>query len=490
MVLARDDIVLALSYAVRLPVVLKYLGQLALVLAILTLVPLVVALWYQDYAFAWRLMAIVAVLGLSGAVFARLPAPARMQINEALVITALAFVGSALLMSWPLMAAGLNFSAALFEAVSAVTTTGLSTLVSVEAMSPAFLFTRAWMQWYGGLGIVVLTVALLLGHTLASHRLVDPDLRAENIATTTRHYARRMLLVYVVLTIIGVFLLLLVQGDVFMAVTHALTAISTGGFSSLDGSLAALPPQAQTVVCLLCIAGAIALPLYYVLFTRGAGEFGRDVELRALLVLVVLVGMLMAWVLMRGGMSWSAALQHGFMLGISAQTGSGFSSLAVGELSDSSKMVLLFAMLGGGSLGSTAGGIKLLRLLILLRLVQLALWRTRVAEHAVVQPWLGTRKLESDDIERALVLILLFLLVIAASWMIFVLHGHDPLDALFEVVSATATVGLSTGISAGELPPLLQAVLCFDMLAGRVEIVALLVLLFPGTWFGKRTEVT
>ncbi|WP_232023907.1 TrkH family potassium uptake protein [Sulfurivermis fontis] len=488
--MARDDTVLALSYAVRLPVVLKYLGQLSLVLAILTLPPLLAALWFQDYVFAWRLLSLIVLTGAVGAMLSRLPTPARLQVNEALVITALAFAGTAVLMTWPLMAAGIGFSAALFEAVSAVTTTGLSTLATVEDMPPAFLFTRAWMQWYGGLGIVVLTVALLLGHSLASHHLVDPELRAENIATTTRHYARRMLQVYVLLTLGGLMLLLWVNIDLFTALTHVFAAVSTGGFSNFDASLAALPAAAQLVVSLLCVTGAVALPLYYAGFMCGPAEALRDMELRALVVLSLVMGVAMAWLLAADGMPWHDALWHGLLLGISAQTTAGFFSLDLTGIAAGGQLLLILAMLGGGSLGSTAGGVKLLRLLILARLLQMTLWRSRLAEHAVLQPRLGTRLLESDDIERALLLILLFLLVVIASWLPFVLLGYEPLAALFEVVSAIGTVGLSSGLSASGLPPLLQAVLCFDMLAGRVEIVALLVLLFPGTWLGKRAEVS
>lgn len=484
----RDETVL--SYAVRPPVVLKYLGQLAWVLAVLTLVPLGVALWFQDHGLAGRLLLVASAAAGAGAAFARLPAPTRLQVNEALVITALAFLGSALLMVWPLMAAGLDFSAALFESVSAVTTTGLTTLTAVETLPPAFLFTRAWMQWYGGLGIVVLSVALLLGHRLATHRLVDPELHAENIATTTRHHALRMLLVYLVLTVAGLGLLLLARVDVFHALTHGLAAVSTGGFSSHDASLAALPAAGRAVVSLLCVAGAVALPLYYLLFSRGLHGFVRDAELRALLLLLVLLSGAMVALLHAEGMALGEALGHGVLLAVSAQTTAGFASLDVASLSAGGQALLLLAMFSGGSLGSTAGGIKLLRLLIVWRLLQLALRRGGVAEHAVVQPRIGARLLEADDIERALLLVLLFLLVIVASWLPFVLMGYHPLDALFEVVSATGTVGLSSGLSAAGLPPLLQAVLCFDMLAGRVEIVALLVLLFPGTWFGKRVNVT
>jgi trk system potassium uptake protein TrkH len=488
--LTRDDTVLALSYAVRLPVLFKYLGQLALALAVLTAVPLLVALWFRDYAFAGRLALVLMVAGGVGAVLSRLPAPERMQVNEALVITALAFFLSALLMSWPLMAAGLGFGAALFEAISAVTTTGLSSQATVEGLPPAFHFTRAWMQWYGGLGIVVLTVALLMGHRLATHRLVDPELHTENLATTTRHYARRMLLVYVVLSVAGLFLLMVAGTEPFSAVTHTLSAISTGGFSPFDSSLAALPPAAQAVVSLLAVAGAVALPLHYVWFTRGAASFLDDVELRTLLVMLLFVCLLLAGLLGREGMAPGEALRHGVLLGISAQTTAGFSSLDVGTLGDGSKLALMLAMIGGGSIGSTAGGIKLLRLLVLWHLCLLALRRTSVVEHAVVQPWIGNRRLEHDDIERALLLILLFVLVIVFSWLPFLVLGYDAMDALFEVISATGTVGLSSGLSGAGLPPLLQGILCFDMLAGRVEIVALLVVLFPATWFGKRAAVT
>jgi trk system potassium uptake protein TrkH len=142
----------------------------------------------------------------------------------------------------------------------------------------------------------------------------------------------------------------------------------------------------------------------------------------------------------------------------------------------------------GGGLGSTAGGIKLLRLLILLRLIQLMLQRTALPSHAVTEPRLYGKPLEEGDIQGALMLILLFIIVILASWLVFVAYGYAPLDALFEVVSASATVGLSSGITSGSLEPLLQVVLCLDMLLGRLEIIALLVVLYPPTWLAKRTE--
>lgn len=486
--MSRHETLMTLAYAVRGRVVLKYLAQLALVLAALTAVPLLVALVYGETAFAWRLLLILVLLLAYGVMFVRLAAPARLQINEALVITALAFVLTALLMSYPLMAAGLSFADALFEAVSGVTTTGLSTLTEVEERSPAFLFIRAWMQWYGGLGIVVLSVALLAGHKSASRRLIEPEQTGESLITATHFYARRMLIVYMSMTIGGIALLLATGLDGFAAVIHVLAGISTGGFSSYDNSIAAMPLSAQAMVTLIAACGAVALPLYYLLFMQGPGKFLHDVELRALVLLLVLISALLTLALWGEGWTPAASLQQGMLLGFSAQSTTGFASMQITELGAFSKAVLLLAMVSGGSLGSTAGGIKLMRLLIVWRLLVLAVKRTSLAEHAVAEPRLGGRHLDADECQRALLVVLMFLLVVGLSWLPFLWFGYDPLDALFEVVSATGTVGLSTGISSGGLSPLLKGVLCFDMLAGRVEILALLVVLYPGSWFGKRVE--
>jgi trk system potassium uptake protein TrkH len=126
--------------------------------------------------------------------------------------------------------------------------------------------------------------------------------------------------------------------------------------------------------------------------------------------------------------------------------------------------------------------------LILLRMLQLMIRRTAMPPHAVAEPYLAGQKLETDDMLRALQLILLFIGIMVLSWLPFVVLGYDPLDALFEVASACGTVGLSTGIARPELETVLKGVLCFDMLAGRLEIIALLVLLYPRNWIGRREE--
>jgi trk system potassium uptake protein TrkH len=172
---------------------------------------------------------------------------------------------------------------------------------------------------------------------------------------------------------------------------------------------------------------------------------------------------------------------------VSAQTTTGFNTISISEMSPATKLVIILSMVIGGGTASSSGGIKILRLLIFIRLLQLIFQRTALPLHAISKQTLGGRPLESDELQRALLLIILFMVVVLFSWLTFLFYGYDPLDALFEVVSATATTGLSTGITQHNLPLVLKAVLSVDMLLGRLEIFAFLVLLYPGNWFGKRT---
>ncbi|MEJ2577073.1 MAG: potassium transporter TrkG [Gammaproteobacteria bacterium] len=475
-----------LVYAVRLGVVGRYLSQLALMLALLSLVPFGVSLGYGEYAFSQRYAIVVVSLLVVVVPGLRLPAPGKIQTNEAIAVVCLAFVLAPAIIAFPMAADGLRWEDALFESVSAITTTGLSTAGTVEGRSPVFLFARAWMQWSGGLGIAVLSVALLMGHHTAARRLAEPT-EPENIATTARTQARQVLLIYAALTVVGSLLLWGAGGEAFGAVVHMLSALSTGGFSTFDASIAAMPRAGAWLVTGFAFCGAVPLLLYFHALRGRPLELLGDAEVRALLVAVALVTGLLALSLhAHAGMPWGAALEHGALLGASAQTTTGFASLSVGQLDPTSKGLLVCSMLIGGASGSTAGGIKLLRLLVILRLLQYFLRRTAMPPHAVAEPRLGGHLLEAADVERVALVVLLFGGLTALSWLVFLAYGYAPLDALFEVVSAVGTVGLSTGISAPGLEVPLKLLLCVDMLAGRLEILALLVLVYPRTWIGKR----
>lgn len=478
----------ALRQPVRVPIVVRYLGEIGLVLGIAALVPVLGGALFGELRLVLPYAAIGALLVPLGVLARRRPAPLEVRQNEALVVTAAAFVLSALILSGPLVLHGIPWTDAFFEAVSGITTTGLSTLASVEARPRTFLLARAWMQWVGGLGFVVLSLALLLGPGVATQRLGAPSLEPADVSGSMRAHARRVLRVYLGLTLFGIVLLVGLGASGFDAVVHTFAGISTGGFTPRDSSLEELATRLQYGVFGLSALGAISLPLYSHLWRgRGRRVLG-DPEARALVVLIALMALLVCVATRFGGGSPELGLSDLTLTAVSAQTTVGFSTLEVAKLPAITMALLIVSMLIGGSVGSSTGGVKLLRLLLVIRLGQWLVAETRLPAHAVAGPSLAGQRLGRDELLRAAAMVLLFVGVVLVSWLAFLAYGYAPLEALFEVASATGTVGLSVGITRPELEPFLKGVLCTNMLLGRLEILSVLVMLAPRTWIGRRVS--
>jgi trk system potassium uptake protein TrkH len=480
-----------LRYAVRFRVVFKYFGQLCLVLVALTLVPLVMSVIFGDATISLRYGIVIGGLAALGTSLARMRAPSWVQANEGMVLVALMFLFTPLVMSYPMMGSGLGFLDAFFEAISGVTTTGLSTKATLVGAPPTFLFARAWMQWYGGLGIVVFSLALVMQQGLAAKGLTVTETEADDLVGGTRAHARQVLKVYGFLTALGIIGSWSVGVGFIDAVLYTFAAVSTGGFAPNDGSHATLVWPAQVWITLLCLAGAIPLTFYHRMLKEKRRVALYFLQIQAVLIASLVVSLAVgAAMRLSAGMAWPQVLHHAPLLAFSAQTTAGFSSMPCSQLDAGSKLVLIFSMLVGGGVGSTAGGFKLLRLLIAASVFRLILLRTCLPKHAVIEPRLAGRRLQDEEIQAALLLIVLFVAVVALSWLPFVAMGYSPLDSLFEVVSATGTVGLSVGLTSATLPAMLKGILCVDMLMGRLEIIAWLVMLYPGTWLGRRMEGT
>lgn len=479
----------ALIYPVRIRTLGKFLGQLLLILAILNCAPLAMALIHQDFNLVSRYATLIIPLSLMGLLLSRLRAPRLVQGNEAMVLVCLIFFLGPLFMIYPLSSAGLSGMDAFFEAVSGVTTTGLSTLSTTEDVPATFLFSRSWMQWYGGLGIVVLSLAWLIPPGKTAMTLALPESQPEDLVGNTRSFARRILLVYSILTLIGIVVLWFLGTNFFHSVLYSFATVSTGGFSPHDQSLAQFshwsPQVFITTLAFLC---SVPLNLYFTLFIYRR-VVSADVGQFVLLFVIGIIGSLILSYLIYQQFSYtpSQSLLHGFVNGLSAQSTSGFSSIPPGELKTPAKLLLILAMFIGGGVGSTSGGVKVLRLWIFLASLKYLLTKIALPPHGVTRPGLWKKTFSEEEIQGALTLVLVFVLTILISWFLFIIYGFPPIDSLFEVVSAVSTVGLSTGITAPELPVFLKGVLCVDMLLGRLEIIAWLVFLSPRTWY-KRKE--
>lgn len=486
-----EERIRSLSYAARPGAMRGPLGELLAVAGVLALVPLAVALGLGERHLLrpGSILAPLGLLALGLLLRGRRRPPAELQVNEAAVVGVTTFVVSPLAALPLFLEAGYAPVDALFEAVSGVTTTGLTTLATVADLPRAVLFARAWLQWIGGLGIVVLSAALLAGSGLAARRLEALTGEREDLAASTRALARRALVTYGALTAAGIALVAATGTALFDALCLTLSAVSTGGFAPRDASLGALAWPGRGVVTALCVLGAVPLPLYRHVRQGRPRVLLGDVEVRALAGAGLLVTgtLVLVWTLVAPPGA-TPSLAHAPLLALSAQTTAGFTTLDPAALDPASKLVLLLSMLVGGGVGSTAGGLKLLRLLVIFSVLRWVLQRTRLPRHAFAPLTLAGERLDAEDVQTALVVAAAFASAVALSWLPFLAAGLPPLDALFEVVSALGTVGLSTGVAGPDLAPGLKAVLCADMLLGRLEIVAVLVVLAPRTWIGRRRE--
>lgn len=180
--------------------------------------------------------------------------------------------------------------------------------------------------------------------------------------------ARRILVIYTLLTIAGIALLMLLGVDWYISILYCLAAIATGGFSPHGASLNGLQDHyAAAVVIVISVTGAVSLLLYYRAYHKGWRDIWNDRQIRALFVAGVLVSTILAWFLhYQDGLTWTDALRHGALNGLSALSTAGFASTDIGDMGDGSKFTLIMAMAVGGSAGSTAGGIKIIRMLYLI----------------------------------------------------------------------------------------------------------------------------
>jgi trk system potassium uptake protein TrkH len=352
------------------------------------------------------------------------------------------------------------------------------------------------MQWCGGLVVVVLAL-LILGPGPEAQRLSDVEGDESDLVAGTRRRARWALLIYSTLTAAGIVLLLALGCSWFDALVHVLSAVSTGGFSSHDTSIAGLGGwPVQAVIMLLALAGAVSLARYRALAPGPASRLRRlrdffDAETRMLLALCAIASLLLTVTMSTvQGIDWRDAVRAGPLLAVSAQSTAGFSPVDAGALDHASKTILILTMFIGGSLGSTAGGIKVFRLAVVLRAAGLAVLRARLPAHAVVNMRVAGRAIDHADLTQVVGVVACYVVVTVVSWFVFVLYGYDALDSLFEVVSATGTVGLSAGLAAPSLELPLKLVLCADMWMGRLEILAVLVLFSHRTWIGRRAGST
>lgn len=358
------------------------------------------------------------------------------------------------------------FTNAYFESISGYTTTGFSVIADVDVLPKSILFYRSMTQWIGGIGIIFILLAFFYPSEEITHFIKTVGI--ERIGRSLKTLLAFILLVYTVyLTIFTLVLCFTFIADPVKAVSLVFSSLTTGGFSPLKDPSKLADYQVGFILVILMIAGALNFRTHYWILNR---QFRRAFtkEFRLFLVIITLAAIAMYWLT---GLDPYNVLFHT----VSASSTTGFQFIDLARLGINAKLVLILLMLIGGCTFSTAGGIKVLRLIIFLKAIP---WLVKRAVSKKVEPFKLEGTIMGDiDVLFSLTIPVLALALVSISVPIFYLNGYSLIDSLFEVTSAFATAGLSAGIVSISLPLGLKWLLIILMVLGRIEVVPLLITL-------------
>lgn len=449
------------------------------VLGLVHVPPTVVALIAAEWVPAAICGALVAV-GLVSGWAARGREPRRLALKEALFLTALTyplFSVAGAFVFWP----AAPFHDAFFEAVSGYTTTGLSIFVP-EDLPTSLWFYRAWTQWVGGVGVLMLGMGVIQSTGRAQVYLYGAQLGPSSLPESPGALARSVVRVYVVLSFACALAYWASGVPVADALYLASTTVSTAGFAPRTGSVGAYEGMGPGIVAVLFMfVSAVNFPMLSRIRSHRGRSIWRDPQVHWLFALFA-VGFFLVWI--ANGDPEHTPFETVFHVA-SAITTTGLSLNAQSFEAPALRFLLVAFMTLGGCGGSTVGGLKLWRLILLVKLVSWWITRQSVPREAVLRVKLMGRAVQSEELQGLGAFLFGFgALLFLTAWALM-LTGASLGDAVFEASSALGNAGLSSGLTAPEMPPLRGYILCVGMWFGRLEVLPLLYLLVPRLWYGS-----
>ena len=478
--------------------VFRTMGALLLIESVFMTLALGVSLWYGEADSDIFLFSTIVTLlaGLIGLLVGR-RAESRMGEREGYVIVAMVWVVFSAFGLLPYYLSGQvpSFTDAWFESMSGFTTTGATIIPDLEVITHGLLFWRSLTQWIGGMGIIVLSIAILPIFGLNGMQLYAAEvsgLTYEKVSPRIADTAKMMWSIYVLLTVTEVAALWLCGMDMFDAVCHSFSTIATGGFSTHNNSLEFYDSAAihYTVTFFMFISGINFVLLIYLLRGKARNLF-QDEELRwysvAVLFFAVMltVGLYIArpgWT----GMQMERAFRDSIFTVISAMTSTGYTISDYMYWPVVAWVVIFFLMLTGACAGSTAGGIKWVRLAIIMK-NGVAEFQRRIHPNAIIPVKLNEKSVPQQTINNIMAFLIFYVFIIAVTVVIFCATGVNFDESIGAAVSAIGNVGISIGQfgpagTYAQFPTVAKWVMSFVMLIGRLEIFTVLLLFTRALW--------
>ena len=443
-------------------------------------------------AFLWSLSIIcLAVMGLY--LFCR-KTESRFYAKEGLVCAGISWIVMGLLGCLPFFLSGEipSYLDALFEIVSGFTTTGASILPKVEGMSKGLLYWRSFSHWLGGMGVLVFLLAIIpaggrgRGYTMHILRAESPGPNVGKLVPKMKDTAKILYLIYILLTVLNVVFLLIGKMPVFDAVCTAFGTAGTGGFGIRNDSIAGYSPYLQNVCTVFMLLFGVNFSCYYLLLMRKFKNVFRDEELRMYLGVVIGSIVLIVWNLKGFYGTLGETVRHAAFQVASIMTTTGFATTDFDLWPSFSKAVLLSLMVVGACAGSTGGGLKCGRALLLLKSLRRNIRKVLHPQKVQIVRNNG-QMVDEKVLENTNAYLAAYVVIVLLSFIVISLDGFSITTNISAVLACFNNIGpgfdaVGPTCNFAAYSPLSKIVLIADMLAGRLEIFPILILFSRSTW--------
>lgn len=474
-------------------IVIKVLGAILLIEALLMSPSVFISLSYGGDAynsFIWT-MVVMVILGILMAKLKRRN-DQHIRARDGVVIVALGWVLTSLFGAIPLWTSGSvpTYIDGVFEIVSGFTTTGASVIAEVSSLDKGILFWRSFTHWIGGMGILVFTLALLpaLGvGSLQIFKAESPGPVAGKIAPRMKDTARVLYVSYFLLTVLQIAFLLFGKVDFFEACVITFGTVGTGGFGPRNDSLASYSPYVQVVTGIFMVLSGVNFSLYFLFFRKKYKEVLEDRELRLYLFFVVVsVGLITLNLFRTFGGDIIVRLRESFFQVSSIMTTTGYSTVDFDRWPSFSKLILFFLMFVGGSAGSTAGGMKVIRILIVLKLIKREVSKI-FHPRALIPIKVGGKIVSNEIIARINSFTAIHLLIFVIATLVVALEGGSIESSMSAVAATLNNIGPGFGsvgpaLTFAHYSGFTKVLLTIVMLLGRLEHFTIIALIVPKSW--------
>lgn len=473
--------------------VAKVVGVLILVISLAMATCLPFSLYFDDGELIPFLSAI-ATTAIIGSLMVWFKAPRQMKIGkrEGYLVVAFGWIAMAFASTLPYLFTGTttSFVDAIFESISGLTTTGATIFQDIEAISPSVLYWRSLTQWIGGMGIIVLTVAIfpLLGiGGVELFTAEAPGPTSDKIHPRIRVTAKRLWYIYVGLTTALFFILWISGMTGFDSVNHAMTAMATGGFSTKNASIAAFPARFHYILIIFMFLAGTNFTVTYYALTRKFKRVYRNEEFRFyLLMIAIFTGLFMFNIYFKTDAGLEESFRDGLFQVISLMTTTGYVTADYTAWTPGLKMFSFVLLFLGASAGSTAGGIKMIRNLVFLKHIWFE-FKRMLHPRAFIRVKVNKKVVPEKVIANILIFFMVYVMWFILGSILMTIFGMDFDTSL----GATATSLGNVGPGIGDVGPLdnfsaiptpAKLVLPFMMLLGRLELFTILILFAPHFW--------